>query len=172
MRDRLPDTIDPASLTAAGREYHGPLPVAGMQRLVEALHDSASPDLNIQLFAARDAQGVRYMEGRIEGTLHLTCQRCLGLLLWPVTLDFRLALVQGEAEAERVAGEYDPLLLDDERVSVRSLIEDEVLLALPDFPQHDAHESCSLPDYRQEELNTTESEKPNPFAVLEKLKQH
>ena len=174
MRDRLPDTIDTAFLQAAGkasyREYQGGLSVHGMARLAESLQDTDVPELHAYLKLGRDAGGVRYVEGTLQGTLHLTCQRCLGRMDFPVATAFRLALVHSEAEAERLAEGYEPLLVEGDRLVVREIAEDELLLALPDFPQHAAGEACVLPDYREDEQPITADEKPNPFAALASLK--
>ena len=176
MRDRLPDSIDTASLMssgkATGREYRGSLSIVGMQRLAESLADTDVPELQVRLFAGRDAGGVHYLEGEVQGLLHLTCQRCLGRLEFPVQRAFRLALVRSEAEADRLADGYEPLLLEDERLVIRDVVEDELLLALPDFPQHGAEEACTLPEYREEENTAAVEDKPNPFAALASLKRN
>lgn len=169
MRDRLPDLLDPESLTSVGREYRGRLATAGMQRLAALVHDNEVPDLDVRLFAGRDAEGRRYVAGHIDGLLHLRCQRCLAALDFPLLLDFSLALVESETEADRLGGEYEPLLIGSERIAVRDLIEDELLLTLPDFPQH-ADTRCALPAYSEQEAGAHTEDKPNPFAVLATLK--
>lgn len=176
MQDRLPESIDAASLMAsgktAGREYRGELSLAGMQRLAEAVRDIDVPDLVVGLYVGRDAGGVLCVEGSIAGLLHLTCQRCLDSVDYPVQIRFRLALVNSEAEAERLADGYEPWLLEDERLVIRDVIEDELLLALPAFPLHADTESCVLPGYRQDEFEAAAEEKPNPFAALARLKRN
>lgn len=176
MRDRLPETIDTASLKAAGkmpgREYGGSLSLAGMQRLAAVLHDTDVPDLQVRLAASRDAGGVLSLLGQIEGRLHVTCQRCLERIEFPVNIEVRLALIDSTAELERLAEGYEPLLVEHERLVVRDVVEDELLLVLPSFAQHDAAEPCSLPDYREENIGVVEAEKPNPFAALASLKRH
>lgn len=169
MQDRLPDLLDPASLTSAGREYRGTLATTGMQRLAALVHDGDAPDLDVRLFAGRDAGGRRFITGRIGGLLHLRCQRCLGAMDFPLVLDFKLALVESETEADRLGGEYEPLLIGTERIAVRELIEDELLLTLPDFPQH-ADAQCALPAYRDEDAGAHAEDRPNPFAALGDLK--
>lgn len=176
MRDRLPDNIDTAHLLNAGkgtaREYCGGLSVVGMQRLAELLADTDAPDLQVHLQVGRDAGGVQCLEGAVRGVLHLICQRCLGRLEFPVQRTFRLALAHSEVEADRLADGYEPLLLEDERIVVRDVVEDELLLAVPDFPQHGAGEVCTLPEYRKEEHTAATEAKPNPFAALASLKRN
>ncbi len=156
----------------ASREYRGDLSTAGMQRLAESLADTEAPDLQVRLQIGRDAGGVKCLEGEVQGVLHLICQRCLGRVEFPVQRAFRLALVHSEAEADRLAGGYEPLLLEDERVVVREVIEDELLLALPDFPHHSEADVCTLPEYRDDQETAVVDEKPNPFAALASLKRN
>lgn len=176
MRDRLPETIDTASLKVAGkttgREYRGNLSLVGMHRLAAVLHDTEVPDLQVRLYAGRDAGGVLSLLGQIEGRLHLTCQRCLERIEFPVNIEVRLALVNSTAELEQLAEGYDPLLVEHERLVVRDVVEDELLLVVPSFAQHAAAEPCSLPDYREDNIGVAEAEKPNPFAALASLKRH
>lgn len=176
MRDRLPDTIDTAFLQTAGkaayREYRGGLSTVGMTRLATVLPDTEVPELQVRLALGRDAGGVRCLEGALQGVLHLTCQRCLGRMEFPLATTFRLALVYSEAEAERLAEGYEPLLLETDRLTVRDVVEDELLLALPDFPQHAADATCVVPEYREDEIAPATEEKPNPFAALASLKRN
>ncbi|MFN2309900.1 MAG: YceD family protein [Gammaproteobacteria bacterium] len=169
MRDRLPESIDTAAVKAAGREYRGELSLVGMARLGGAVRDLDVPELQVSLYAGRDPGGVLCLEGRIQGLLHLTCQRCLDRLDHSVEVEFRLALVNSEAEAERLGEAYEPWLLEHERLVIREVIEDELLLAVPAFPQHAASEPCALPGYRQETVEHTDEGKPNPFAALARL---
>lgn len=172
MRDRLPDTIDTATLKTTGREYHGSLSSAGMERLAESLRDRDVPDLQVTLSAGRDAGGVLCLQGEVQGVLHLTCQRCLERLVFPVQIAFRVALVHSQAEAERLSDGYEPLLVEADRLVVRDVIEDELLLAVPGFPLHTAAEPCVLPEYREGKIEVAAEAKPNPFAALASLKRN
>lgn len=180
MRDRLPDTIDITSLSktgagtpkAVGREYQGELAVAGMQRLTAALADTNTPALQVRLYIGRDTGGVNYLQGEVQGALHLICQRCLAQMNFPVQKSFRLALVRNEDEAAELGESYDPLLLTQDRLVVSDVIEDELLLVIPDFPQHAEGETCTLADYHKAQANVVMDEKPNPFAALASLKRN
>ncbi len=180
MRDRLPDIIDTSSLSksgagtpkAVGREYHGELAVNGMQRLTAALADSDTPALQVRLYIGRDVGGVNYLQGEVQGALHLICQRCLGQMNFPVQKSFRLALVHSEDEVDKLGESYDPLLLLEDRLVVSDVIEDELLLVIPDFPQHAEGETCTLPDYHKAQATVVMEEKPNPFAALASLKRN
>ncbi len=172
MRDRLPEYLDPASLANTGRDYRGPLSIVGMQRLAVLLYDADVPEFDVRLFTGRDAGGIAIVQGEVSGVLHLVCQRCLGKLDWPVQLEFTLAPVANEVQVQRLGEQYEPLLIDDDRISVRDVVEDELLLALPNFPQHAEDDDCTLPHFDEAEAAIEADEKPNPFAVLESLKRN
>lgn len=96
---------------------------------------------------------------KIEATLPVLCQRCLQ----PMQLNLSLAYdyVIAEAEPEAFEGDEEIDWLEASReMNINSLIEDELLMAMPIGPLHD--HACKPPI--QEQL-----EKPNPFAVLKDL---
>lgn len=102
--------------------------------------------------------------------LSLTCQRCLA----PVDVDlsvertFRFVATEAMAEAEDDASEEDLLALS-RSFDLPALIEDEILMDLPLVPRHDV---CPepLPAPVDDLSDEAESSKPNPFAVLGRLK--
>ena len=79
---------------------------------------------------AREA-GVPVAEVSVEATLALACQRCFGALEWPVRARGRVALVAGSTEADRSPAELETILAPEHRISLRELVEEELLLALP-----------------------------------------
>lgn len=125
----------------------------------------------------RDDKRRSIVHGNVKAVLTLVCQRCLEPMEYPVDTEFNLALVRGFQEAERLPEEFDPLLLEDEQpVAVRELIEDELLLAIPDVPRHGDDRACEIKERPEvvEAVETTPIERQvssdNPFAVLASLK--
>jgi uncharacterized protein len=109
-------------------------------------------------------------------TLHLTCQRCLEAMAVPVDATIALALVRGVAGAddlglaavEGVPEELDALSLGQDPIRPLDLVEDELLLAIPQIPLHLAQE-CGAPE--PSALPQSEPEgRENPFAVLAALR--
>ena len=104
----------------------------------------------------------------------LTCQRCLQPFEQPLALDTRVRFVRDEAKAEALDAELEEDVLALPRwLDLRTLIEDELLLALPLVPRH---EQCPqpLPASAGDLADDVEAppERPNPFAVLQALKPH
>src|SRR3546814_6525071 len=60
-------------------------------------------------------------------------------IAWPLQIDIDLRLVETEEEEQAVLHEADPYLVQDDRLPLREIVEDEILLALPMLPRC---ESC------------------------------
>ena len=94
--------------------------------------------------------------------LQLACQRCLGLLAFPLGLDSTLVLARSEAEieAQPVEPEGPERIVGRKDMEVGVLLEDEILLAIPFAPRH---ELCSGAEDRKGEDSTS------PFTGLRGL---
>jgi uncharacterized protein len=79
-------------------------------------------------------------------------------------LDFSLAFVKNENQAEGLSEHLEIYLFEDEEQSLIDLISDEILLSIPMVPKHDI--DC-LSSFR--ENNNYEQGKENPFAVLKNI---
>ncbi len=135
MSGRLPQIVHPGRLAESGATLRGAIALNMMPRLAGCLHDTEGA-VNVELEFGIDAQKIRYVQGRLTGTLHLVCQRCLQSLAYPVDLEFALGLVSSETAAENLPGRYEPLVVEESRLAPGSLVEDELLLALPIVPMH------------------------------------
>lgn len=81
------------------------------------------------------------VDTHLEGTVVLTCQRCLQPVALPVTSDSLLAVLDTEAAADELPEDREPVVADATRLDLGFLAEEEVLLALPFVPMHD--EACA-----------------------------
>lgn len=108
-----------------------------MDRLAPLL---ASPEgeADYELAFSRDTKGRPVIEGRVDAVLKLVCQRCLETLDLTVAGRIALTVVTGVGEA-RAEGESDTehLLLEEQTLSPRDLVEEELLLNIPAVPRHD-----------------------------------
>jgi uncharacterized protein len=166
----LPEHADPWRLADAGKRFVGRLDLDQLPRLSEELPEARTA-VEYELVFGRDEQNRAAVNGRVKATLFLQCQRCLGILEYPVDRKISLALVEGLDEARGLPDGYEPLLLEEPHISLVDLIEDELLLALPQVPKHSA-EACT-PGVEQAETAPEHQQavRDNPFAVLDKLKQ-
>ncbi len=82
-------------------------------------------------------------------------------------------LVKTQSDAEALGDEVETLVVMDEPVSPRDLIEDELLLAMPVVARHEAGQ-CQAPDGPHSSGDGANAQsveqRSSPFAVLATLK--
>lgn len=167
-QDRLPVQVDPYRLAEQGREYDGVLPLRQMKRLSPLLA-SDEGDARVELHFGVDEMGVRYLQGSIRVNLALVCQRCLEPMTLPVDTELALGFVESTAEADRLPGGYDPYIAESVPLALIDMIEDELLLALPQIPMHDVQE-CPAQQFVEPDNQQNKHDQDNPFQVLADLK--
>lgn len=167
---RLPHQIDPFRLAEAGAQLSGNLPLRQFQRLRQILADDAG-EIAVELNFEVDELGVPVVLGNISASLALTCQRCLEAFAFPVNQEIALAWVRTTQEADKLPLRYEPYLVEETPVILNDVIEDELLLALPQIPMHEEAQCPASKLLKQANTATNEPEhNDNPFSVLEKLK--
>jgi len=87
----------------------------------------------------------------------------------PVEAEIGLAIVASEKDAEQLTAVFEPLVVDEEPISLSEMLEDELILALPIISKH-ASGTCA--DGVTEKSIDAEKEAPreSPFATLAQLK--
>lgn len=121
--------------------------------------------LSVRLEGRRDDQGKSWLQLDVAGEPVLCCQRCLGGVMFPLGIHSSLQLIApGEdwPDDDLVDDSADAIAAEGE-LNVLSLIEDEVLLALPIAPRHEQCESPSA---------NASGHGPSPFSALAALKKH
>ncbi|MFZ2168728.1 MAG: YceD family protein [Methylococcaceae bacterium] len=170
MLDRLPEYIDPLHLADKRGALKGRIPLSSLDRLADILaNDTGS--VAIDFFFGREGRLAK-IEGRIEAVLELKCQNCLQAVEWPVDSVIKLGIVTSIDQANRLPEDYEPLLVEEGRVLLKDIVEDEILLILPTFPKHQY--ACLVPNLGINALGSlVNAERPsleNPFSILAKLK--
>jgi uncharacterized protein len=107
---------------------------------------------------------------KAEAQVPLQCQRCLQKVVQTVVAerDYLFASDEAAAAAMDAESEIDVLAISRD-FDALSLVEDELIMALPLVPRH---EMClqTLPASTQDVDVAASSERPNPFAGLAVLK--
>ncbi|MFY9329025.1 MAG: YceD family protein [Georgfuchsia sp.] len=156
--------IDGAEFARHGNRASGSVAVADLSRVAEYLANSDGMlDCVVQGASSDEDSGHLELRLTIGGELQLRCQRCLEAMWFPLRLDKCLWLVMPGAEwpEEEVEDEGFDAIEASEEMALGSLIEDEILLALPISPRH---EICGTPKRKDTKQDAS------PFAVLRKLK--
>lgn len=171
-----PRRLDLATFAAEAARLEGTWAGADLRRLAESQalpQDAGAADVAWQCAGEqRPVSGQVpevWLQLRARTEVWLICQRCLQPLRQPLEVDRRLRFVRSEAEAETLDAESeDDVLALPHRLDLRELIEDELLLALPLVPRHDA---CGQPLPLGAAPPASEAESTaNPFALLQSLK--
>jgi uncharacterized protein len=161
-RERIADIF---RFAAEGGVLEGETPVVAFKRLADRLADDGGA-VRWRL-AGRVAESGPRLDLNVAGRLVLSCQRCLEGLAWNLALDaalqpVRTGQVLPEGELENDA--FDAVELNGE-VDVLSLVEDEIILALPIAPRH---KDCGVS--RRTETDGGGAHGESPFGVLAGLR--
>ncbi|MCK4840347.1 MAG: DUF177 domain-containing protein [Methylococcales bacterium] len=170
MLDRLPVVIEPLGFAERGKRLVGALKVSEFIRLSGELLDNSGV---VEIDFSFDKEGrLAIVSGEIKANLNLQCQSCLGQFVLSINRQFKLGLVSSMEQADRLASDCEPLILNNKKISLNELVEDELLLALPDFPRHE-YECSEMSKGKELEVNNDEQQQMNsnnPFSVLAELK--
>ena len=154
-----------------GAALTGTAKVASMPRVADQLVEDAGQDsseVSWRIAGTTDAQGRPALDIELHGSVPLECQRCLQTFTWPVEQRTTLLLARSERELELLDADDETLevILADAPQDALTLIEDEVLLALPFAPR------CERPGCAGSPLQSRDPDAPRPsaFAALAGLK--
>lgn len=146
-----------------------------MPRLAEAVLGADGPACYALTFG-RDSEGLATLRGRVWMRLRLRCERCLDDLVIPTDAEVALGLTLattgadalGLTAVEGLPDDLDPLPLGREPIRPLDLVEDELLLAIPQVPMHPEGD-CRM----AESVAGPPAPAPvreNPFAALAALR--
>jgi len=172
MVERLPEYIDPLYLADKNAELKGQLFLSELDRLADLLY-SDTGTVAVELRFAREGR-LATLQGLISAELELKCQNCLQLLAWPLQSSFRLGLVNSMAQADRLPEDCEPLLVvEGQKIPLKDIVEDELLLALPSFPKH--QHPCYAAEHLLDKNTLPLADKQpdsteNPFSILTQIK--
>jgi uncharacterized protein len=171
MLARLPELIDPIQLADRNASLEGELAVNSLDRLAEMLSKDAG-SVTVKLFFGRLGK-LATIEGHIAAVLMLKCQRCLEPVEWSIDSEIKLGIVTSLAQADKLLDGYEPfLLIDEDKIPLKNIVEDELLLSLPDIPKH--INDCIESNLSQNKLDpvpkTAQATNKNPFSILADLK--
>jgi uncharacterized protein len=140
MSREFPDWVDPWKAADGRRAFQGTMPLKWMKRLAPLL---ARPEGGLEWRDARfsaafgyDRQGMATVDIHVEAALPLVCQRSLEPYLEKVSRHSVLAVVESVEEQDLVPEHYEPVLAENGRLALRDLVEDELLLAVPQVPRN------------------------------------
>ncbi|MDN6179606.1 MAG: YceD family protein [Halomonas subglaciescola] len=174
LTSQLPSRVEPYKLAARHERLEGLVALDGLKRLAEEAGVQTG-DCQVTLDFTIDAQGRHEIRGFLEAQLRLGCRRCLVPMAQAVTSEFLLGMVTDEALAGELPASHEPVLVKNEQLDLLTVVEDELILSLPQVVYHDEAD-CFVPAHQlvSKADDDGSAEAPaaadNPFAVLSALK--
>jgi uncharacterized protein len=158
MSREFPDLLNPWKAADGHRTFEGTMPLERMHRLVPLLAPRSGgpdggepeetgpawPDARFRADFEHDAQGNVTVELWVDAELPLICQRSLRPYLEPVKRHSLLAVVESVEAQESLPEHYEPVLVEHGRLALLDLVEDELLLGVPQVPRNPAVNEVDL----------------------------
>jgi uncharacterized protein len=148
------------------------IPLAELPRVSHELSSTEGDARGNVRFSRQLGQAVADLEVRAQP--EVVCQRCMQPMRWPVEVKSRIALVSDYSAADRVPDGLEVFLVEAESVSVRDLVDEEILLALPHVARHEEGSECAggemrLPGQEVDAEGADDRQVQKPFAQLGEL---
>jgi len=162
---QLPKTIKLFKFARKEASLHGDYKIAAMPRISEIarnIEDRIKVDLSFYL----ENDKTPCIKGIINANIILDCQRCLEAFPVEIKVNFNLAFVRYEDQADGLDSSFEVYVIgEEEDLDSIDLITDEILLSIPMAPSHDF--DCSLKIGKKE---IVEEIRKNPFDILKNIK--
>jgi uncharacterized protein len=147
------------------------IPLAELPRVAHELVGTAGEAKGVVKFSRQLGNAVADLQ--VKAGPEVVCQRCMQTMRWPIDVKSRIALVSDFDAADRVPEGLEVFLVEGDSVSVRDLVDEELLLALPTVALHDENSECvkrfeALAE-QNEDVDETDSQVQKPFAQLGEL---
>jgi uncharacterized protein len=143
------------------------IPLDQMPRVREQFASATGKVHGIARF--RREAGFRVAELEMDGSAQLVCQRCLEPMQVPIAGSAHVALIVSENEADGVPPEFETVHVPENRVRVRDLVEEELLLTLPISPLHEDAGGCGVKSQPDAPDDASVHETQRPFEQLGEL---
>ncbi len=135
MSLEYPDFIDPQKAAEGHRSFSGTIPFSRMERLKPFLaRDDGLASFSVQ-FDRDSLVGVR-IQLEVEAALWLVCQRSLEPYQEIIKRSTLLGVIDDISKEGLLPEGYEAILAEHGKVSFLAMIEDELILALPQVPRN------------------------------------
>jgi uncharacterized protein len=176
----FPAQIEPFKWAEQGFTWSGQLPLSRFTRIAhEAVGSIDNQWVQVDCKLSMDAyHRVVWLDAQLSTQVTLLCQRCLEGVEIALLSDVHVALVDDEATIDHLDEDADFIILGEDLgtqkgdfktpaiVDLIYILEDELLLSVPNSPKHNACEHKHRPAVQAE----AEDKRDNPFDVLASLK--
>lgn len=167
MPTEIPHLVEPYKLVELNQQLTGGLDLEELTRITE-FFGSQPNKLDYSLICEKDEAGTLFLHLSINTAISLTCQRCMQLFQYSVERETTLQVAETEEAARDLPEGIEPILLDENRLNLLELLEDELMLAIPIVAMHEVDDCSEKVDVAEE---VQEPETHKPFVGLDKLMQ-
>lgn len=170
---QLPRWVDSRKFAYHHVELAGQVPEDKLPRLQQAVSSVETP-VSAEVRFAIDESGYRTVTGPLRVRVKVVCQRCMGEMDVEVASELGVAIVANDDEAKQMPKSLEPWVVsrEESEADLYAVIEDELLLDLPMVVYHD-YQCIDEQMYSAGDAPGAEAKeegKPNPFQILEQLK--
>ena len=170
MSREYPDWISPNRAADGKRIFSGTIPLVRMKRLA-ALIVEAKGEASFTAAFRTDLDQRVIIDLQVEAFLPLICQASLEVYEEQVKRSSELAVISDDKKQFELPENYEPVMTENGRLAIAGLVEDELLLGLPQIPRKPGLEEVEYSTGGQ----TVSSEplkqgrQKNPFAALQDM---
>ena len=143
MVEKLPLVVRPSALAQNKIKIMGYLTIKKLPRLSHVCLSSEKPIEATLDFELNTAYGCVSLKIEVVATLVLECQRCLSQMQWETRSENRLYIVENDAQARYLPNSADYYVCTSGKISTVDLIQDELLLVIPQNPMHNSKDECN-----------------------------
>jgi uncharacterized protein len=166
MKNDQQTVIDPILFAQLSKSISGELSFSQFHRFGK-LAKFDGKDVNYLLSFFYDEEKRCCINGKSKVTVKLKCNRCLSLFSYEIETIFRLYPVEGH-DINRLSKQLDVVVMENGLISLIDVIEDELILSLPEVPKH-AYDDPSCRSLLAEWSQEDNEQQENPFVVLKSL---
>jgi len=160
---QLPEKIALDKAVHGQRHYQGTVEIKQFNRLTDMLaDDSGKVEYSIQF--ERAARILGKAQVKVKAELELLCTISAKKFIFPVDIDSTIGFIDDLAYEDLLDIDMEASWVEEGMINPLEIIEDELILAVPDAPFNESHEDDEIDGVIDAD------EKPNPFAVLKNLK--
>ncbi len=124
--------LEPRALARRGGSWAGRVPVHRFTRVANLVGPDATV-VDVRLSFGLDDAGRCRVRGSARLSGGVACQRCGRTVPHTLEVDIDLVVIAHEADARALTPRYDTCVLEEPRVAIDALIEDDLLLGLPGY---------------------------------------
>ena len=167
MSRDFPDLIDPWKAAEGQRVFVGTMPLKRMKRLSPLLVTDGG-EASFEVCFYFDQQRNAVIKVAVKADLILLCQRSLGPYTETVQRTSLLGVVREIDGQDMMPANYEPIVHETGKLALLELVEDELLLALPQIPRNPAVDEIELSTDGEVRPLSDDNKEPlqRPFAGL------